>query len=57
MAKSTERGGKEKDKDKNDDKNKEKQRKLFLTGSDNDPMLYAKSPGEDYTDTLILLGD
>ena len=57
MAKSTERGGKEKDKDKNDDKNKEKQRELFLTGLDNDPMLNAKSPGEEYTDTLILLGD
>ena len=30
---------------------------MFLTGLDNNPMFNAKSPGEKYTDTLILIGD
>ena len=57
MAKSTKRGGRDKDKDNNDDKKKKNQRKFFSTGSDNDPMFNVKSPGGKYTDTLVLLGD
>ena len=57
MAKITKRGGKYKYKYKNDGNKKKNQRKLFLTSSDDNPMFNAKSPGEKYTYTLILLCD